>query len=201
MKWKKVSLSKLVEEYSVRGKNIKASDKLEFYGVSNELGIINAKYSANDKHEEYKVIENGCFTYNPYRINVGSIGLYSNKTIGLVSPAYVVFKAKPNSILPELLLKFLKSEEGLRQIKLYARGTVRQALRFDDLCKIELSLPDYDEQIEFFKRISETETESNILSTELTHQLDLIKQLRQSFLREAMQGKLVTTVRSSAVET
>jgi len=49
----------------------------------------------------------------------------------------------------------------------------------------------YDEQIEFFKRISETETESNILSTQLTHQLDLVKQLRQAFLREAMQGKLV----------
>ena len=39
------------------------------------------------------------------------------------------------------------------------------------------------------------------LSTELTHQLDLIKQLRQSFLREAMQGKLVTAVRLSEVET
>lgn len=36
---------------------------------------------------------------------------------------------------------------------------------------------------------------------ELKHQLHLIKQLRQSFLREAMQGKLVTSVRSSAVET
>ncbi|QYH38374.1 hypothetical protein GYM62_05995 [Algoriphagus sp. NBT04N3] len=29
------------------------------------------------------------------------------------------------------------------------------------------------------------------LSSELTHQLDLVKQLRQAFLREAMQGKLV----------
>lgn len=29
------------------------------------------------------------------------------------------------------------------------------------------------------------------ISTELTHQLDLVKQLRQAFLREAMQGKLV----------
>lgn len=29
------------------------------------------------------------------------------------------------------------------------------------------------------------------ITTELTHQLDLVKQLRQSFLREAMQGKLV----------
>lgn len=38
------------------------------------------------------------------------------------------------------------------------------------------------------------------INSELTHQLDLIKQLRQAFLREAMQGKLLTSVKSGAVE-
>lgn len=40
--------------------------------------------------------------------------------------------------------------------------------------------------------LHESQLMGNQLSTELTHQLDLVKQLRQSFLREAMQGKLVT---------
>jgi type I restriction enzyme S subunit len=35
------------------------------------------------------------------------------------------------------------------------------------------------------------ENHGSEIHTELTHQLDLVKQLRQSFLREAMQGKLV----------
>lgn len=35
------------------------------------------------------------------------------------------------------------------------------------------------------------------VSSELTHQLDLIKQLRQSFLREAMQGKLVKSTNTT----
>ncbi|HLW07167.1 MAG TPA: restriction endonuclease subunit S, partial [Marinilabiliaceae bacterium] len=39
--------------------------------------------------------------------------------------------------------------------------------------------------------LQENQVKGNHLSTELTHQLDLVKQLRQSFLREAMQGKLV----------
>jgi type I restriction enzyme S subunit len=39
--------------------------------------------------------------------------------------------------------------------------------------------------------LHESQLMGNQLSTELTHQLDLVKQLRQSFLREAMQGKLV----------
>ena len=192
MSWRTVNLGELVDNFSVRAKDHDSdTSELVFYGVSNEEGITKSKYAAEDKAEDYKIIEKDCFAYNPYRINVGSIGLQEDVTVGLISPAYVVFKPKPRSIIPQLLLKFLKSAEGLRQIKLYARGTVRQALRFEDLCKIELAIPDYEEQLDFFKRIEETEIESKEISTELTHQLDLVKQLRQAFLREAMQGKLV----------
>lgn len=192
MSWKTVNLGELVDNFSVRAKDhLAVTSELVFFGVSNEDGITKSKYAAEDKAEDYKIIEKDCFAYNPYRINVGSIGLLEEDSVGLISPAYVVFKPKPKSIIPQLLLKFLKSAEGLRQIKLYARGTVRQALRFEDLCKIKLALPDYEEQLDFFKRIEESEIESTKISTELTHQLDLLKQLRQAFLREAMQGKLV----------
>lgn len=192
MSWRTVTIGELVDNFSVRAKNHDSdTSELEFCGVSNEEGITKSKYAAEDKAEDYKIIEKDCFAYNPYRINVGSIGLLEDYTVGLISPAYVVFKPKPRSIIPQLLLKFLKSAEGLRQIKLYARGTVRQALRFEDLCKIELAIPDYEEQLDFFKRIEETEIESKEISSELTLQLDLVKQLRQAFLREAMQGQLV----------
>ncbi|NKQ38709.1 MAG: hypothetical protein HF967_04440 [Methanosarcinales archaeon] len=193
MSWKVVKLGDLIEPFSVKAKDYKGVNvsKLDFFGVSNTEGITMSKYAAEDKANEYKIMEKGCFAYNPYRVNVGSIAMLNNDIIGLISPAYVVFKVKENTIIPELLLKFLKSSEGIRQIKLHARGTVRQALRFSDLCQIKISLPDYDEQKEFYAKISNTEIESSILSTHLTHQLDLVKKLRQSFLREAMQGKLV----------
>jgi type I restriction enzyme, S subunit len=192
MSWRTVTIGELVDNFSVRAKDHDSdTSELEFCGVSNEEGITKSKYAAEDKAEDYKIIEKDCFAYNPYRINVGSIGLLEDDTVGLISPAYVVFKPKPRSIIPQLLLKFLKSAEGLRQIKLYARGTVRQALRFEDLCKIELAIPNYEEQLDFFKRIEETEIESKEISFQLTHQLDLVKHLRQAFLREAMQGQLV----------
>jgi restriction endonuclease S subunit len=190
MSWRKVKLGELVENFSVKAKNKNGSDGLEFFGVSNENGITSSKYAAEDKAEEYKIIEKGCFAYNPYRINVGSIALLNEDKKGLISPAYVVFKVKPNSIKEELLLKFLKSKEGLRQIKMYGRGTVRQALRFEDLCKIELSIPEYIEQEKLWGKLNQIDFKGNKVANEITHQLDLIKKLRQSFLREAMQGKL-----------
>ncbi len=193
MSWRKVTLGDLVDSFSIRAKDVGGGSNLPFYGVSNEDGITKSKYAAEEKADDYKIIEKSCFAYNPYRINVGSIALMDSEETGLISPAYVVFKPKPRSIIPKLLLKFLKSNEGLRQIRQHARGTVRQALRFEDLCKIELLIPDYEQQELFYEKIANVEREAEVLSSELTHQLDLVKQLRQAFLREAMQGKLVNT--------
>jgi len=192
MSWRKVKLGDIVENFSVRAKDSGGAEDLDFFGVSNDFGIIKTKYAAEEKAEDYKIIEKGCFAYNPYRINVGSIGFVREEMKGLISPAYVVFKPKHNSIIPELLLQFLKSFEGLRQIKFHARGTVRQALRFDDLCNIELFIPDYSEQIRFYKSLNLLQEKTKVVDKELNIQLSLVKQLRQSFLQEAMQGKLST---------
>jgi type I restriction enzyme S subunit len=197
MSFKKYKLKDLVDSFSVRARDYGGSDGLEFLGVSNEDGIVKSKSAAEHKGEEYKIIEKGCFAYNPYRINIGSIAYHNEDTKGLISPAYVIFKTKPNSIKDNLLFKFLKSAEGLRQIRFHARGTVRQALRFEDLCKIEISIPTFEEQEGLISNIENTEFESNLISSELTHQLDLIKQLRQAFLREAMQGKLVKSTNTT----
>ena len=192
MEFKKYFLKDLVENFSVRAKDYGGASNLEFLGVSNEDGIVQSKYAAEEKAEDYKIIEKGCFAYNPYRINVGSIAYFAEDIKGLISPAYVIFKTKPNKINDKILLKFLKSSEGLRQIKLNARGTVRQALRFEDLCKIEISIPQYDEQELLISKIENVEIKNEFVSSELANQLNIIKQLRQSFLREAMQGKLVS---------
>jgi type I restriction enzyme S subunit len=191
MSWRTVKIGALVENFSVRAKDVGGAEGLDFYGVSNEDGVIKTKYAAEDKAEDYKIIEKGCIAYNPYRVNVGSIGLVSDDTRGLISPAYVIFKPKPNSIIPELLLKFLKSAEGLRQINFYARGTVRQALRFEDLCNIEISIPDYSEQQGLYNKLINSQKSSNILDAELKNQLKLLKKLRQQLLQDAVQGKLV----------
>lgn len=191
MSWKTFKLGDLVNNFSVRAKDVGGADGLDFFGVSNEEGIIKAKYAAEDKAEDYKIIEKGCFAYNPYRVNVGSIGLVSDDTKGLISPAYVIFKPKPISIIPELLFKFLKSDEGLRQIKFYSRGTVRQALRFEDLCNIEITIPEYGEQKLLYNKLINSQEASNVLDTELKYQLELLKKLRQQLLQDAVQGKLV----------
>jgi type I restriction enzyme S subunit len=190
MKRIKYNLGDLISEFSSKAKNFVNFKDLEFYGVSNEQGIIPSKYASIDKIENYKIIEQGCFAYNPYRINVGSIAFAEHNISGLISPAYVIFKANENLIIPYLLFKFLKSSEGLRQISFNSRGSVREALRYDDLCKLEINLPNLDDQMRLFTKIQKCESIYNKLKHEIDQQLSLLTSLRQAILSEAVQGQL-----------
>ncbi len=189
------SLADFVEKKSFRAESLSDFESMVVLGVSNKLGITVTDHKKSKDLAKYLLIEEGDFAYNPYRINVGSIGLVPKGIRGLVSPAYVVFSTT-DKLIPELLLDFLKSQEGLRQVSKYARGTVRKALRFEDLCQIELPIPTIEVQREILEKRKGIETEINELKSELTHQQTLLKKLRQQILQEAIEGKLTADWRA-----
>lgn len=188
-------LSSFVEKKSIRAETLNNYAAMEVLGVSNKTGIAATNSKKSKDLSKYQLIEEGDFAYNPYRINVGSIGLVPHGIKGLVSPAYVVFMTK-SSLLPELLLNFLKSSDGLFQIGKYARGTVRKALRFEDLCKIEMPVPSIAIQQLILKKKESIDTEEQILQQELINQQTLLKKLRQQILQEAIEGKLTNEWRA-----
>jgi len=193
-----VSITRLADfviKKAIRAESIQGFEEMEVFGVSNKLGITVTDHKKSKDLAKYLLIEEGDFAYNPYRINVGSIGLVPAGKRGLVSPAYVVFKTT-DELIPELLFDFLKSQEGLRQIGKYARGTVRKALRFEDLAQIELPVPPKDKQQEILAKRKSIEVEVESVKTELTHQQTLLKKLRQQILQEAIEGKLTADWRA-----
>ena len=173
----------------MRAETIDGFERMTVLGVSNKLGITETDHKKSKDLSKYLAIEPQDFAYNPYRINVGSIGLTPEATSGLVSPAYVVFTTT-DKLLPELLLDFLKSKDGLFQIKKYARGTVRKALRYEDLCEIEMPIPSISKQKDILKRKRIIEKEVCELNSEYAYQIELIKKFRQQILQDAIEGKL-----------
>lgn len=192
-----VNIQKLkpyLQRKSIRAETLPEYEKISTLGVSNKLGITETSHKRSKDLSKYQLIESGDFAYNPYRINVGSIGLVPFGRKGLVSPAYVVFSTN-EKLLSELLFNFLKSREGLFQIGKYARGTVRKALRFEDLCQIEMRVPPIEIQKNILKRKKSIQSEVEMLEKELTHHQLLLKKLRQSILQEAIKGKLTADYR------
>ena len=135
-------------------------DGLPVYGVTNIEGVTQTGVKASEDRSKYLRLRRGRFVYNPYRVNVGSLGLSSQTQDGIVSPAYVVF-APSEKIDSRFLYYFLKSARGNQLINFYGnRGSVRSALRFADLCKIEVNLPmTLEEQRRIVARLEELVTQ------------------------------------------
>lgn len=117
-------------------------------GVSNEIGIfINDKLNPEETNQSYYLVKKNDFCYNPYRINVGSIGLntfdYDNQ---IISGAYTVFSCDDNELNPLYLDSLFKGEEFLNYVNKKASGGVRMNFSYEDMEAWEIPLPTLDEQ-------------------------------------------------------
>ena len=160
------------------------------YGVTNKEGIVQTGKPASKDISNYIALEDDCFAFNPYRVNVGSIGINDKKLKGCVSPAYIVFKTK-NGLLPKFLYFYLKSDYGIHLINWYGnRGGVRNALRYSDLCNIDIPNINHLDQQKILEKFLSVSDKIDEISKEIESQKNYIKQLRQSILQEAIEGKL-----------
>ncbi len=117
-------------------------------GVSNEVGIfLNEKLQAEETNQSYFVVAKNEFCYNPYRINVGSIGLNTNDFDNqIISGAYIVFACKEDELNPKYLDTLFKSKDFLNYVNDKANGGVRMNFKFEDMEAWEIPLPSLDEQ-------------------------------------------------------
>lgn len=139
-----VRLAPLIQE---RNEKVKLFDFPEtifrILGVSNTIGVFHAYDVRGDEiNQPYKRVKAGYFFYNPYRINVGSIGIVPPPLDnGFVSPAYVVFSVDENKVVPQLLESILKSRWFNLRLRAATTGSVRQNLTYDLLESLEIPLP------------------------------------------------------------
>lgn len=111
-------------------------------GVNNKIGIFDAyKEKGANINQPYKRMDVGWLAYNPYRVNVGSIGMRTEEhQHEYISPAYVVFSCK-EKLLPDFLFKLFKTERFNKIINESTTGSVRQNLTFDILKTLNIALP------------------------------------------------------------
>lgn len=102
----------------------------------------------------------GWIAYNPYRINVGSIGIKHRKhQYEYISPAYVVFSCT-SDLLPEYLFLLMKTPSFNKIIRENTTGSVRQNLSFKTLQKLRLPLPETSVQNKFVAKYNQTIAEA-----------------------------------------
>lgn len=137
----------------------------------------------SDFTQKYKRVQAGDLAYNPYRVNIGSIGVVPSYLSGnLVSPAYVVFRPKSKDYPATYILSVLKSKRYLRVIMNYSLGSARASLPFTELTRIKAP------------KLSEDDINNlTLLQTDLdkhTTEVNTVKENINQFVERYMKGKV-----------
>ena len=184
----------------------KPEKECKILGISNERGMFDA-YSELGKNinQPYIYVEDGCLAYNPYRVNVGSIGLKTSLLKNeYISPAYVVFKCK-ETILPEYLYLVLKSSVFNTIIQENTTGSVRQTLSYENLSAIRIPVPSsLDEQrnlVDKFYSVNRNATEFQQRATQIeTSIFDYLTQSLGIVETPSRKIKTLSTIKYSMVD-
>lgn len=142
-----VRLGDYINEESAKYSISDPNKRYGILGVNNKDGIFDAYEESGSKiKQKYKKMQVGWIAYNPYRVNVGSIGIRTNEhNYDYISPAYVVFSCK-SGLLPDFLFLLLKTDLFNRIIRENTTGSVRQNLNFSILSNLQIPLPSLEEQ-------------------------------------------------------
>jgi type I restriction enzyme S subunit len=144
-----VRLGPYIREHSERIKPFDFPEKtFRILGVTNDGGVFHAYDSLGKEiNQPYQKVDADDFAYNPYRINVGSIGLVPEELAGnYISPAYVIFSTDKTKLFPAYLLLVMKADWFNRILRASTAGSVRQNLTFDLLGTLQIPLPPLAEQ-------------------------------------------------------
>lgn len=138
---------------------------------------------------KYTVVRKDMFVYNPSRINIGSISLYSGEIPCIVSPMYFVFSIiSPKKILPEYLMLWFGRTEFQRQTWYYAAGSVRDTFDFNLMKEIQIPLPSINIQ-NCIVNIFKTYKTRNEINEKLKAQIkDICPILIKGSIEEARKG-------------
>lgn len=167
-----VCLDNIIKEENNKIKPFENPEK-EFgiLGVNNKIGIFdNEIMLGKNIKQPYKIVENNFISYNPYRVNVGSIGIKTKEQkFNLISSAYVVFSCNENKILPNFLFLLFKTNNFNQTIRDNTKGSVRQTLSFDILSSLKIPLPPLNIQEQFVANYQEKMTKIAQLKQEIEH--------------------------------
>lgn len=144
------------------------NQNFDILGVNNKEGVyFNETLLGSRIKQPYYQVNGGDIFYNPYRINVGSIGIVPQEFhLKYTSPAYVVFRTNSDMLLAEYLIFVLKSDWFNSYLRANTKGSVRQNLSFNELSNLKIPLPPLEIQKEIVQKIQSIQDKIKALQEE-----------------------------------
>ncbi len=146
-------LGEYIRQVDIRNKEGKKENLL---GVSVQKQFIQSiANTVGTDFTKYKVVKKGQFTYIPDTSRRGdkiANALLEDYEEGLVSNVYTVFEViDTEKLLPEYLMLWFSRPEFDRYARFKSHGSVREVMDWEEMCKVELPVPDIEKQRKIVK--------------------------------------------------
>ena len=141
-------LGDYIQPVDVRNSDLKVSHLL---GLSIEKCFIESiANTIGTDFRPYKIVKKGQFAYGPVTSRNGdkiTIALLKEADICIISSSYSVFEITDKTkLLPEYLMLWFSRPEFDRYARYKSHGSVREIFDWDEMCRVELPVPDLKEQ-------------------------------------------------------
>lgn len=141
-------LGDIVELIDERNKSLETSEVL---GISIDKEFMpSVANTIGTDLSNYKLIRMNTFACNPMHVGRDErlpVSLYKKDIPAIVSPAYFIFRVNDeNKVLPDFLMLIFKRNDFDRNCWFRTDGSVRGGITWNDICEIELPIPDLKEQ-------------------------------------------------------
>ena len=141
-------LGEIVELIDERNKALESSEVL---GISIDKEFMpSVANTIGTDLSNYKLLRMNTFACNPMHVGRDErlpVSLYKKDIPAIVSPAYFMFRVKDeNKVLPDFLMLIFKRNDFDRNCWFRTDGSVRGGITWNDICEIELPVPDLKEQ-------------------------------------------------------
>ena len=134
--------------------------------------------------DNYIIVKQKEFAYNPARVNIGSIGINDFDFDGCVSPAYVAFKTEYG--YENFMNMFIKTPRFNKWVNTLASGSVRQTLNYKDFSLIKIAYP----PIEYVKKFNEFYNNYHKIIKHNKNEISKLESLRDTILPKLMSGEI-----------
>ena len=146
-------LGEYIRQVDIRNKEGKKENLL---GVSVQKQFIQSiANTVGTDFTKYKVVKKGQFTYIADTSSRGDkidIALLEDYEEGRVSNVYTVFDViDTEKLLPEYLMLWFSRPEFDRYARFKSHGSVREVMDWEEMCKVELPVPDIEKQRKIVK--------------------------------------------------
>jgi type I restriction enzyme S subunit len=191
MSWEKVKLGKFLKVRDNRFKpndiaisDLKRIDKIDFSG---EIFL-----SDKPSNTDMILIKKGDLVISGINVEKGAMTVYTGENDITATIHYSSYSYDGNKIDIDFLKYFLKSIEFKNALKEQVPGGIKTEIKPKHLLPLFVEIPtDINDQKAVVKVLQNRNSKVDAISTELSHQLSLVKKLRQQLLQDAVQGKLV----------